>query len=102
MVKQVNIAEAKAQLSDLVEQAEKGRSTIIARNGRPVAKLVPLTEKRPKIKPGFARDLLTDEQVEELTKPWAQEELDLMKNGPMHLLTADAHLARYSDNVIEV
>ena len=83
MVKQVNIAEAKAQFSDLVEQAEKGRSIIIARNGRPVAKLVPLSEKRPKIKPGFARDLLTDEQVEELTRPWTQEELDLMMNGPI-------------------
>ena len=83
MIKQVNIAEAKAQFSDLVEQAEKGHSVIIARNGRPVARLVPLSEKRPKVKPGFARDLLTDEQVEELTRPWTQEELDLMMNGPI-------------------
>ena len=83
MNKQVNIAEAKAQFSNLVEQAEKGHSVIIARNGRPVARLVPLSEKRPKVKPGFARDLLTDEQVEELTRPWTQEELDLMMNGPI-------------------
>jgi prevent-host-death family protein len=83
MVKQVNIAEAKAQLSDLVEQAEKGRSIIIARNGRPVAKLVPLIEKRPKVKPGFARDLLSDEQVETLTRPWSEEELDLLTKGPI-------------------
>ena len=83
MVKQVNIAEAKAKFSDLVEQAEKGRSIIIARNGRPVAKLVPLAEKRAKFKFGFARDLLTDEQIEELTRPWTQEELDLMMNGPI-------------------
>jgi prevent-host-death family protein len=69
MPKQVNIADAKAQFSDLVEQAEKGRSIIIARRGRPVAKLVPLTEKRRKIKPGFARDLLSEEQVEALTRP---------------------------------
>jgi prevent-host-death family protein len=81
MVKQVNIAEAKAQFSDLVEQAEKGHSIIIARNGRPVAKLVPLSEKRRKFKFGFARDLLSDEQVEELTRPWTQEELDHMING---------------------
>jgi prevent-host-death family protein len=83
MIKQVNIAEAKAQLSDLVEQAEKGRSIIIARNGRPVAKLVPLTERRTNVKPGFARDLLSDEQVETLTRPWTEEELDLLAEGPI-------------------
>jgi len=83
MVKQVNIAEAKAQLSDLVEQAAKGRSIIIARNGRPVAKLVPLIEKRPKVRPGFAKDLLSDKQVEALTTPWTQEELDLLTKGPL-------------------
>jgi prevent-host-death family protein len=83
MVKQVNIAEAKAQLSDLVEQAAKGRSIIIARNGRPVAKLVPLIEKRPKVRPGFAKDLLSDKQVKALTRPWTQEELDLLTKGPL-------------------
>jgi prevent-host-death family protein len=82
MAKQVNIAEAKAQFSDLIEQAEKGHSIIIARNGRPVAKLVPLSEKRRKVKPGFARDLLSDEQVEVL-RPWTEEELDLLTKGPI-------------------
>jgi len=81
MVKQVNIAEAKALFSNLVEQAEKGHSIIIARNGRPVAKLVPLIEKRPKVKPGFARDLLSDEQVEALARPWTEEELDFLTKG---------------------
>jgi prevent-host-death family protein len=83
MVKQVNIAEAKAHFSDLVDQVENGGSIVIARNGRPVARLVPLGEQRPKFKPGFARDLLTDEQVEKLTRPWTQEELDLMFNRPI-------------------
>lgn len=83
MVKQINIAHAKAHLSDLVEQAEKGHSTVIARNGRPVARLVPLIEKRPKVKPGFAKDLLSQEQVEALTRPWTQEELDVMMKGPI-------------------
>jgi prevent-host-death family protein len=85
MVKQVNIAKAKAQFSDLVEQAEKGRSIIIARNGRPVAKLVPLIEKRPKVKPGFARDLLSDQQVDALTRPWTEAELDLLTIGSIGL-----------------
>ncbi|MCX7324056.1 MAG: type II toxin-antitoxin system prevent-host-death family antitoxin [Hyphomicrobiales bacterium] len=38
----VSIAEAKAMLSDLVRAAEEGRSTIITRRGRPVARIEPL------------------------------------------------------------
>ncbi|HET9143543.1 type II toxin-antitoxin system Phd/YefM family antitoxin [Actinophytocola sp.] len=39
---QVNIYEAKTRLSQLVDQAAAGEEIIIARNGRPVARLVPL------------------------------------------------------------
>ena len=40
----VNMLEAKTHLSQLVESLESGRETeiVIARNGRPVARLVPL------------------------------------------------------------
>ena len=38
----VNIHQAKTHLSRLVEQATRGRETIIAKAGRPVARLVPL------------------------------------------------------------
>jgi prevent-host-death family protein len=38
----VNIHEAKTQLSKLVEEVEGGREIVIARAGRPVARLVPL------------------------------------------------------------
>ena len=34
--------EARNQLPDLLEAAEKGRATIITRHGRPVAALVPI------------------------------------------------------------
>jgi prevent-host-death family protein len=34
--------EARNQLPDLLEAAEKGRSTIITRHGRPMAALVPI------------------------------------------------------------
>ena len=36
--------EARNQLPDLLEAAEKGRSTIITKHGRPVAALVPVSE----------------------------------------------------------
>jgi prevent-host-death family protein len=41
-IKQVNIYEAKTQLSRLVDQASKGESFVIAKAGVPVARLVPL------------------------------------------------------------
>jgi prevent-host-death family protein len=41
----VNIYEAKTQLSALVERAATGEEIIIARNGRAVARLVPLAKR---------------------------------------------------------
>ncbi len=39
---QVNIYEAKTQLSSLVERAAKGEEIVIAKAGKPMAKLTPL------------------------------------------------------------
>ena len=38
----INLAEAKAHLSELVSKAESGEETIIMRRGEAVAKLVPM------------------------------------------------------------
>ena len=38
----VNIHQAKTHLSRLVEQASRGHETIIAKAGKPIARLVPL------------------------------------------------------------
>jgi prevent-host-death family protein len=43
---QVNILEAKNQLSRLVKEAAAGREIVIASNGRPMAKLVPIRPAR--------------------------------------------------------
>jgi len=40
---QVNVLEAKTQLSRLLDRAEAGEDVIIARAGRPVVRLVPIT-----------------------------------------------------------
>jgi prevent-host-death family protein len=40
----VNIHEAKTHLSRLVERVEAGEEIVIARSGKPVAKLVPFTK----------------------------------------------------------
>lgn len=55
-MKQINIYEAKTQLSALVDQVSRGRSFVIAKSGTPLAKLVPLNEeKRGKIKLGLMK-----------------------------------------------
>jgi len=50
--KQVNVYEAKTQLSKLLEEVEGGGEVVIARNGKPVARLVPLQRSRPDRVPG--------------------------------------------------
>lgn len=45
MTKPVNIAEAKAQLSVLVDRAAAGEEIILCKAGRPVARIVPLAER---------------------------------------------------------
>ena len=42
---QVNVHEAKTQLSRLLELVEEGESVVIARHGEPVAELVPARRK---------------------------------------------------------
>jgi prevent-host-death family protein len=39
---QVNLYEAKTQLSSLVERAAAGEEIVIAKNGKPMARLIPL------------------------------------------------------------
>ncbi len=46
---QVNIAEAKAKLSELLDRALGGEEIVIARAGKPLARLMPL---KPKVREG--------------------------------------------------
>ena len=50
----VNTHEAKTQLSRLLALVEKGEEVVIARNGKPVAKIVPLTAAKPARRLGTA------------------------------------------------
>ena len=52
---QVNIYEAKSKLSKLINQAIAGEEIIIARSGKPVAKLVPFKKPIRNRKPGSAK-----------------------------------------------
>ena len=48
----VNVHEAKTHFSRLLEQAHQGQEIIVAKAGKPYARLVPLTEPVPERRPG--------------------------------------------------
>lgn len=50
----VNVYDAKTQFSQLLNRVEGGEEIVIARNGRPVARLIPLSS-RPRRSPGLFR-----------------------------------------------
>ena len=52
VTEQVNVYEAKTHLSRLLERVEAGEEIVIARNGRPVARLVPTQRERSPREPG--------------------------------------------------
>lgn len=56
-MKPVNMLEAKSTLSRLVEAVESGREheIVLARNGRPVARIVPIESQPPHLRIGVAR-----------------------------------------------
>jgi prevent-host-death family protein len=48
----VNVHEAKTHLSRLLERAHAGEEIVIAKNGKPYARLVPFPDRAPKRRPG--------------------------------------------------
>lgn len=58
MATQVNIFDAKTNLSRLVEQVEKGGEVIIARAGKPVARLTQLVPEKKPIRFGLLKGKL--------------------------------------------
>ncbi len=54
-MKQYNIAEAKSHFSALVKKALLGEEIVIARDNKPLIKLVPLSEVRKRRQPGSGK-----------------------------------------------
>ena len=75
---QVKMHAAKSQLSKLVEAAERGEEVILARGDRPVAKIVPLEQTRPK---PFVYDILAHLVKGPIPdfEPMSDEELDQLE-----------------------
>ncbi len=73
MAAQINIAEAKAKLSSLLDRAIAGEEIVIARAGKPLARLVPVSE-RVRRTPGLLRDWKIPSDV--FLEPMEPEDLD--------------------------
>jgi prevent-host-death family protein len=67
---QWNVAEAKARFSELVQKAVSGEEVVIAKDNRPLLRLVPLSVPGGKRKPGSARGRI-----------WMAPDFDLMPEG---------------------
>jgi prevent-host-death family protein len=55
----INVHEAKTHLSRLLERVEAGEELVIARAGRPVARLVPFRQRTTSREPGVWRGSVT-------------------------------------------
>ena len=71
---QINVHEAKTQLSRLLDRAHHGEEIIIAKNGRPYARLVAIEAAQPR-QLGFLQG--TFEVGPEFFEPLSDEELAL-------------------------
>lgn len=72
MTIQVNVQEAKTRLSQILMQAESGDDVIIARDGTPIARLVPVGPPPPR-PVGFVQGSVSDTFFE----PLPDDELEL-------------------------
>jgi prevent-host-death family protein len=72
----VNVHEAKTQFSRLIDAAHAGETIVVAKDGKPWARLVPLEIDRPRRQPGLLRGQLQLPAIEELLAPLPPEELD--------------------------
>ena len=79
MARPVNIYEAKTHLSKLVDRAAAGEEIIIAKAGRPLARLVPFVTATPLRKPGSWKGQVW--MAPDFDAPMSEEELALWEGG---------------------
>lgn len=72
---QMNIAEAKAKLSELIAAVERGEEVLIAHGGHPIVCIVPATFSGTKFRIGIVAGEV--ERVPDLLEPLTEEELAL-------------------------
>jgi prevent-host-death family protein len=71
-----NICEAKTHLSKLVDQAASGQDVIIARKGKPVARITMLEPTPPRIRFGILKGKLVGADAYDFKAPLPDDLLD--------------------------
>ena len=74
---QVNVHEAKTQLSKLIEAALRGEEVVIARNSEPVVRLVPV--KKSGFRMGMLQGLVAE--LPDFLEPMPEDELRLWEGA---------------------
>jgi len=75
----VNVHEAKTQFSRLIDAAHAGETILVAKDGKPWARLVPLETDRPRRHPGLLRGHLQLPPIDVLLTPLPPEELEALE-----------------------
>ena len=75
----VNVHEAKTQFSRLIDAAHAGETILVAKDGKPWARLVPLDPYQPRRQPGVLRGRLQLPATDVLLAPMPPEELDALE-----------------------
>lgn len=70
---QMNVAEARAKLSQLLAAVEAGEEVVIARDGVPAARLVPVI--RSGVRLGLLEGLVDAKSLPDFMEPLTEEEL---------------------------
>lgn len=81
MAEQVNIHYAKTHLSRLLEQVEAGEEIVIARNGRPIARLSAVEQLAEPRKPGRWKGQIW--MSDDFNDPLPAEIIDAFYNSPI-------------------
>ena len=79
----VNVHQAKTNLSRLIDQAHAGETIVLAKAGKPWARLMPLEAPTPRRIPGRLRSQGPLSQPDALLEPMTSEELSDWESGPL-------------------
>jgi prevent-host-death family protein len=71
----VNVHEAKTHFSRLIDAAHAGETILVAKGGKPWARLVPLESPSPRRQPGVLAGRISLPAAEALLEPLPEEEL---------------------------
>ncbi|MBM5786030.1 MAG: type II toxin-antitoxin system Phd/YefM family antitoxin [Cyanobacteria bacterium K_DeepCast_35m_m1_288] len=77
----VNVHEAKTHFSRLIDAAHAGETIVVAKGGKPWARLVPLDKPAPRRQPGVLAGVVSFPPAEVLLEPLPEDELEAIERG---------------------